>query len=177
MVQAALPNKQPSIMVWAAICGSVGRSELIFMKRDAESPGGGYTAQSYIQTLREGLLPFLPEESLDLVFQQDNSPLHTAKATTAWLAEKSFKTMIWPAISPDLNPIEHCWAKLKEILLQLYPEIDQINTTKTRAKLIMREGLEIAWKAIKWEYIFECLDSMPQRVGAVIKAKGWYTKY
>ena len=29
----------------------------------------------------------------------------------------------WPAISPDLNPIEHCWAFLKDHLNEYYPEL------------------------------------------------------
>jgi transposase len=50
-------GKQGSVMVWAAIAPTFGRSELIIMKRDERSLHQGYSATSYINTLREGLVP------------------------------------------------------------------------------------------------------------------------
>lgn len=77
------------LMVWGAIWEN-GRSELIIMERDPTSKRKGYTSQSYISALREGLLPIYDGTRF---FQQDNSSIHTSAASMEWMMEQGIEIM------------------------------------------------------------------------------------
>ncbi len=104
-----------------------------------------------------------------LTFQHDNDPKHTAKSVKEYLSHEDFKVMLWPAQSPDMNPIENCWSYLKN---QIYSYETPANGLK---ELFSR--VEIEWEKISKEYLSNLYESMPRRMAQVIKAKGRWTKY
>ena len=166
-------GKQGSVMVWCSIGGSSRKSDLLIMERDENSRRNGYTAQSYLQILREGLRPVYDGET----FMQDNAPIHTANATNAWFRRNHILLLeSWPPYSPDLNPIEHLWPRLKERIYELRPDIDMI-TNKQRQSEALQEVLPEAWASLRPEVVQGCMDSMRNRLQAVIDANGWHTKY
>ena len=77
--------------------------------------------------------------------------------------------MNWPAYSPDLNPIEHVWAEVKRKLNQY--------ATPPSGVIELYERVDEIMKDFDKEYIIKLYKSMPSRMEAVIKAKGWWTKY
>ena len=61
---------------------------------------------------------------------QDNAPIHKARIVTEWLENYRIPTLEWPPYSPDLNPIEHAWARLKDLIVKLDPTIVEQGASK-----------------------------------------------
>lgn len=92
------------------------------MSRDQSASKQGYTKQSYLQVLGDGLLPMLQANS---IYQQDGAQIHTSRLANSWFENHRVHVLTyWPPYSPDLNPIEHFWPLLQEALYQLYPDIE-----------------------------------------------------
>lgn len=159
-------------MVWGAIWKG-GKSHLIIMERDRQGKRHGYTARSYQQALSEGLLPIYNGTRH---FQQDNARIHTCEATTRWLQEHRIEYIDWPAHSPDLNPIEHVWRALKLNLKTMFPHLEFLKDNQADRDELIR-CLHLAWAAIPLNLITKLIESLPRRLAAVRRAKGWYTKY
>ena len=165
-------------MMWGCFCGSI-QGSIIPVKGDEESRRGGVTARRYIEILEEALPWFLHEMGgvEHVLFMQDNAPIHKAKIVGDWLRENDVQVMVWPPYSPDLNPIEHVWAKLKRMLHKWYPELEEM----AGGVPVVRESIEKAvthcWQHLDPEYLRKLARGMPRRVQAVLKAKGWYTRY
>ena len=160
-------------MVWGAFYSQT-RSNLVPMERDMDSPAAGYTATSYLDIFEE-YLPTIWEPGL--IYIQDNASVYTARKVRNWLAETGIKTIEWPPYSPDLNPIEHLWKRLKELVYEVRPDIEQVKGSDDNIRKALFEALELAWEHIDDELLTTLADSMPHRVQAVISAKGWYTKF
>ena len=77
--------------------------------------------------------------------------------------------MVWPAQSPDLNPIEHLWGCLKRRLAEHENSPYGIHE--------LWERVQVEWERIPVEECQKLIESMPRSVQAVLKAKGGYFKY
>jgi transposase len=64
------------------------------------------------------------------VVVMDNLSAHRAEGVRTWIEKQGAELIYLPAYSPDLNPIEKAWAKLKQLL----------RSTKART----REALDLA---------------------------------
>ena len=160
-------------MIWAAIWGG-GHTEIYRMNRDEESARRGYSSQSYLKLI-EDYLPAIWESGMQ--FMQDNAPIHTANIINNWFDEHGIPFVDWPPYSPDLNSIEHAWAKLKERIYLLYPDLELFNGTKEQLKEQFYKAMENAWESLGQEFFDGLVMSMENRVNAVLEAKGWYTHY
>jgi len=173
MIQEVKKGKDLSQMVWGAFYGNGNQSPLVIMERDPETKCNGYSAVSYMDTLDKGLVPIYEPGQ---IFMQDNAPIHTAIRVRDWLTAHGVWTMVWPPYSPDLNPIEHLWWALKRKVHELHPELDtQGNTEEARVNLC-KACIE-AWGLLEESLMRSLVESMEDRIAAVIAAQGWQTKY
>ncbi len=101
------------------------------------------------------------------VFQHDNDPKHTARATKEWLRKQHFKVLEWPSQSPDLNPIENLWRELKVRVAQRQPQ----NIT-AQEEICMEE-----WAKIPATVCENLVKTYRKRLTSVIANKGYITKY
>lgn len=166
-------GKGMSIMIWAAIWGD-GSTEIYQMSRDEASTGRGYSSQSYLELIRD-YLPAIWRPGME--FMQDNAPIHTARIIKDWFCEHGIPLVDWPPYSPDLNPIEHAWAKLKERIYLIHPELESFGGTKGQLKELFFKAMEDAWESLGQDFFDGLVRSMENRVNAVLEAKGWYTHY
>ena len=74
---------------------------------------GGTTGERFVQYLKETLLPTLRPGDIVVM---DNMRSHHVKAVREIREAKGMKVLYLPPYSPDLNPIEKMWSKMKAIL-------------------------------------------------------------
>ena len=84
------------------------------MTRDEAAKCDGYSANSYIKVLDRAIEVCW---SPGMTFMQDNAPIHTAKKVSKWFEDHGIPVLDWAPYSPDLNPIEHVWARIKEWII------------------------------------------------------------
>ena len=149
-------------MVWAGF-SSIGKTKLLFLE-------GNQDLEDYIFTLQDGLFEFAHlHYGTDFLFQQDGASIHRSKLTTVFLADENVNLFYYPALSPDLNPIENLWRIIARAVYADGRQFDSVGQLKN--------AIEHEWENIPLSTLENLVSSMPRRCIAVIQAKGAITKY
>lgn len=146
---------------------------------------GTIKKEVYVGILDQYFLPFLDaiytEGPKPCEFQQDNALPHVADITRNWfksITEKyGLKPMEWPPNSPDMNPIEHLWEVLKLELHRRYPDTCSLKGSPEFIKTTLQQRLHEVWWDIGVDILNSLVENMPERVNALLKARGWYTEF
>ena len=99
----------------------------------------------------------------------DNARPHRARAVHEYLRQNAIETLPWPARSPDMNPIEHIWDILGNMVRRRDPPVQNLQE--------LTDALHLEWQRIPQWRISRLVTSMRRRVQAVIQAQGGYTRY
>lgn len=154
--------KKFKISVWMAFGGGVKAIHLISDKT--------LTTPYYLSQI----LPSIETQMVDdnLIFMQDQSPIHTSRQTLRWLREHNVRVMDdWPPKGPDMNPVENVWAEL----------VRRIELKRRQSHVDTKQGLwedvHHIFHSLPDGYFEKLIDSMVRRMGAVRRERGGWSKY
>lgn len=150
-----------SVMVWGCM-SYYGVGPLVFIESIMDH-------KMYLQILRGNMRPYAHRMGIadTFSFYQDNDPKHKAIAVQKWLGSNCPNLVNTPAQSPDLNPIENLWSFLES----------KIRNHPITNKEELKKALQEEWAKIPLDYVQGLVESMPRRLEAVKRNKGYPTKY
>ena len=144
-------------MFWGSISGLYGKGPALFWEKD----WGTITSASYCQHIVPVLGHYI--ERTKLVLMQDNAKGHSARATLT--ARYNLVPILWPANSPDLNPIETLWNWIKDYIQVKYGTIH-------RSYPELQVQVLEAWNSITDEQVKELIKTMRKRCQAGSRLTG-----
>lgn len=151
-----------SVMVWGGITAA-GRTDLHVV-------AGRVTGQYYRDNiLAAHVVPFARRHGRRFIFQDDNARCHRARIVTDYLQQQHITTLPWPALSPDLSPIEHVWDMLGQ----------QLRQRQQRPTTVQELGaaLQQEWNNLDQNDLGRLVRSMPRRIRACLANRGGFTRY
>ena len=156
-------------MVWGGIMHGCKTDLAIFEKCGRNERKTISDADSYVNQVYKGPLTRFLRGKRGVVLMEDGAPIHRSNAPKIWRQKRRLKKLDWPPSSPDLNPIENLWYLMKVKVNCRFREGMTLDD--------LREDLLEVWNAFDSEYYNRLIESMPQRMRAVIAAKGGPTRW
>ena len=154
------------VMIWGSMShAGMGRIYVV---------EGYMNSSQYMKVLRSRLIPQMNAWGREsAIFQQDSAPCHTSRIVKQFFNDHSINVLPWPGNSPDMNPIETIWAILKRRLQQTTftskPALINAILDYTTRDTDFKRQLDLTCKRL--------IESMPERVRHLKKAKGGHTRF
>nr|CAH7714069.1 unnamed protein product [Callosobruchus chinensis] len=156
------PYRGGTRMFWSGIRFN-GRTQLIHIP-------GTMTGAYYLQNIINAIVQPLRNEIGDqFIFMDDNARPHPTRAVQQALENGNIARLEWPAMSPEMKPIEHVWDYVSRAIF------NRNNPPRSKQELIVAATEE--WDNIPQEVINNLIIGMHRRVGALIRSRGGNTKH
>ena len=112
------------------------------------------------------LIPFAKEceeSDKEILVQEDNAPAHSSRYQQEVYDLYEVIRLLWPANSPDLNPIEPCWYWMKRKTTAKGPIYSKKQLTEDWIK---------CWEELPQEKIQAWIERIPRHVQEIIRLEG-----
>ena len=161
-LQGRMAHGGGSVHVWGGIHYG-GKTDLIVLI-------GNVNGMAYRNVIQTTLLPHARRVyGNNVLLQDDNAPAHRARVVENFLQTQGVDRLPWPALSPDMNPIEHAWDYIDRAIRRMD------NPPTNLAQL--SNALVNVWNNMPIANVNTLIDSMPRRVAALENARGGATRY
>ncbi|MBW0564951.1 hypothetical protein O181_104666 [Austropuccinia psidii MF-1] len=156
-------------MIWACFVGST-KGPFVFLN-------GPLNAAAFIEQVYDtALLPFFNQMAnapyiqghQNIAMMEDRAPIHMAWLSNEWHQANAIAKLPWPAHSPDLNPIENVWCKMKSHVIKHY-------NPHTIARL--QAAIFGAWNDLPAQFLVDILFKMHDCMQFVIDHNGGPTRW
>ena len=147
-------------MVWGGIMGR-RKTNLIVVQ-------GNLNAQGYMnQILQPEAVPFLQRQG-PAILMHDNTRPHVPRICRQFLNRNNVNVLSWPAVSPDMNQIEHIW----DYLGRKVRARGNVHNFRNLENALIQE-----WNIIANVVIRHYVRSLRGRLAACINSRGGRTRY
>jgi transposase len=166
------------VNAWGAI-GYGYKSPLLFIRGSGKK--GAFKQIDYLSQVLaphlEGIVEafaavtYLLRLSVEPLFMEDGNSAHGHKSTrnyyAQWRTKHGIILMPHPSTSPDMNPIEKCWRRIKQAL---HRRRRQPTTEAEMEAMVLEE-----WDRIPQDWINELVLKQEHWVTVLMERQGWST--
>lgn len=130
---------------------------------------GSVTGSSYAELLQSRVFPAARARHRDgFIYQHDNAPAHASHLVRDLFDRDEIELLSWPALSPDLNPVENLWSIIAQ---RVYASEAAHANEDALWEAVFRETWHIERSLLR-----RLVDGIPARLCQLVRRGGKYVQ-